>query len=405
MHMARLRSYRFYISGALFPYLLILLACFAFGINLPLSAQGSGVVAGAERTDQYFGLLRGKKVALVVNPTSRIGGVHLVDTLLRAGLAIACVFAPEHGFRGEAEAGEAVKGGVDPVSGVKVVSLYGDHKKPDDRDMSGVDIVVFDIQDVGARFYTYISTLQYMMEACAKRKLTLVVLDRPNPHGHYIDGPVLDTAFRSFVGMQPIPVVHGMTVAEYAGMLNGEGWLTGGGFCDLHVVKMLDWSHDAGYTLPVPPSPNLPNDYAIRLYPSVCFFEGTAVSLGRGTEFPFQCYGYPDFRDGHFSFTPVPIKGKALKPLYEGQLCGGVDLRPYVRDDRPDSLMLGLLVSAWKNYPDRGRFFNSFFDKLAGTSKLREQIESGMSAQQIRESWQKDLVIFSKIRTRYLLYP
>lgn len=376
-----------------------------FGWCIRAQAQLPGVIVGAERTNEYFGRLKDKRIALVVNPTSRIGNVHLVDTLLDAGMTIACVFAPEHGFRGEAEAGESVKGGVDPVSGVKVISLYGAHKKPSDQDLAGVDLVVFDIQDVGARFYTYISTLQYMMEACAKIKLPLIVLDRPNPHGHYVDGPVLDTAFRSFVGMQPVPVVHGMTVAEYARMLNGESMLEDGRTCELIVVTMLNWSHSSDYSLPVPPSPNLPNDYAVRLYPSLCFFEGTAVSLGRGTEIPFQCYGYPGLTAGNFLFTPVSVKGKSARPLYEGQLCNGFDLRSQLKDKRPDTLLLNYLITAWKDFPDRKKFFNPFFDKLAGSSRLRMQIESGMSASAIRQSWQEDLERFKKKRQAWLLYP
>lgn len=385
--------------------IVFLLAVLLFLRISPLKATQAGVIVGAERTGEYFNRLKGKNIALVVNPTSRIGSVHLVDTLLRAGIKIACVFAPEHGFRGEAEAGESVKGGTDPVSGVKVVSLYGDHKKPADKDMAGVDLVVFDIQDVGARFYTYISTLQYMMEACAKSKLPLIVLDRPNPHGHYVDGPMLDTAFRSFVGMQPVPVVHGMTVGEYARMLNGEHMLENGVACELHVVTMLNWSHSSDYSLPVAPSPNLPNDYAVRLYPSLCFFEGTAVSLGRGTETPFQCFGYPGLKAGDFLFTPVSVKGKSVRPLYEGQLCNGFDLRPGVHDKRPDTLLLNYLVTAWQDYPDRKSFFNPFFDKLAGSSRLRKQIESGMSASAIRQSWQDDLARFKKKRQAWLLYP
>jgi len=392
-------------GGYCLRQIIFLLLLMLYGWCLRGQTQLPGVIVGAERTSEYIGMLKDKRIALVVNPTSRIDRVHLVDTLLSAGINIACVFAPEHGFRGEAEAGESVTGGLDPVSGVKVISLYGDHKKPSDQDMDGVDLVVFDIQDVGVRFYTYISTLQYMMEACAKRKLPLIVLDRPNPHGHYVDGPVLDTAFRSFVGMQPIPVVHGMTVAEYARMLNGERMLEEGLSCELHVVTMLNWSHSADYSLPVPPSPNLPNDYAVRLYPSLCFFEGTAVSLGRGTEFPFQCYGYPGLKAGNLLFTPVSVKGKSVRPLYEGQLCNGFDLRPDVIDRRPDALLLDYLIAAWQDYPDRKSFFNPFFDKLAGSSRLRLQIEAGMSATAIRQSWQEDLERFKKKRKAWLLYP
>jgi uncharacterized protein YbbC (DUF1343 family) len=325
--------------------------------------------------------------------------------MLALGVNLGCVFAPEHGFRGEAEAGESVVGGIDKKSGVKVISLYGDHKKPTSSDLNGIDIIVFDIQDVGVRFYTYISTLQYLMEAAALYGIPLVVLDRPNPHGNYLDGPVLDKKFSSFVGMQPIPVVYGMTIGEYASMLNGEEWLEKSVKCELTVVRMQHWNHDADYTLPIPPSPNLPNAESVRLYPSLCFFEGTVVSVGRGTAMPFQCFGYPGFLAGDFKFTPMSIPGKAKEPPFMGRECIGNDLRGFFKSTRPDKLELEWLISAYLKYPVKSEFFNPFFEKLAGTDRLRNQIEQGWSAAKIRESWQAEIAEFKKTRSKYLLYP
>lgn len=358
---------------------------------------------GAERTSLYMDMLKGKRVGVVANQTSMVGKVHLVDTLIKSGLNVSFVFAPEHGFRGEAEAGEHVSDGIDKKTGVRVISLYGKSRKPSPEDMKVIDVVVFDIQDVGVRFYTYISTLQYMMEACSERKIPLIVLDRPNPHAGYVDGPVLDTAYRSFVGMQPVPVVYGMTMAEYAGMLNGEKWLSAGLTCDLRVIPCQNWNRSTKVSVPVPPSPNLPNDQAIRLYPSLCFFEGTQVSLGRGTALPFQCYGFPSNPKGYYRFTPVDIKGKAVNPPYEGVECVGEDLSAY-RDSGLDTCInLKWLLEAYAGFGDKG-FFTDFFDKLAGTSSLREQIRMGWDEQRIRASWFKGLEAFREVRKRYLLY-
>lgn len=359
---------------------------------------------GADQTELWLPMLKGRKVAVAANPTSFIASTHIVDSMLALGVNLACVFAPEHGFRGEAEAGESVVGGIDKKSGVKVISLYGDHKKPTSSDLKGIDIIVFDIQDVGVRFYTYISTLQYLMEASAFYGIPLVVLDRPNPHGNYLDGPVLDKKFSSFVGMQPIPIVYGMTIGEYATMLNGEGWLEGAQKCDLAVVVMKNWNHQSDYTLPIPPSPNLPNGESIRLYPSLCLFEGTVVSVGRGTAMPFQCFGYPDFA-GDFKFTPMSIPGKAKEPPFMGRECTGSDLRRFFKSSRPDKLELDWLIAAYKKYPVKSEFFNPFFEKLAGTDRLRTQIEQGWSAVKIRESWHDEIAEFNKIRSKYLLYP
>ncbi len=368
-------------------------------------AEKGNVIVAAGRTDQYLRLLDNKRVAVVANPASLINETHLVDSLFHLRVNVVKVFAPEHGFRGEAEAGEDVKGGIDTKTGIQIVSLYGDHKKPDASDLKGVDIVLFDIQDVGVRFYTYISTLQYIMEACAEYNVPLVLLDRPNPHGHYVDGPVLEDSCKSFVGLQKIPLVYGMTMAEYAMMLNGENWLDNKKKCKLQVVKMLNWDHSTDVHLPVPPSPNLPNDEAIRLYPSLCLFEGTAVSLGRGTAFPFQCYGYPGKSNFEYSFTPISIKGKAVKPLYENVECQGYNLAAWAKVNRPDRIHLEWLIEARSTFPDKEKFFNAFFEKLAGCKALRRQIEENWSEEKIRASWEKDIASFRQIRMKYLLYP
>ncbi|MFN8153736.1 MAG: DUF1343 domain-containing protein [Bacteroidia bacterium] len=363
------------------------------------------MLTGADQLSAYLPQLKQKKVAVVANPTSRIGNSHLVDTLIASGVKVVTVFAPEHGFRGEAEAGEDVAGGVDKKTGVKVVSLYGDHKEPSREDLSNVDVVLFDIQDVGVRFYTYISTLQYVMESCASYGVRLIVLDRPNPHANYVDGPVLQKEFTSFVGMQQIPVVYGMTIGEYAGMLNGEHWLKDSLKCDLLVIRLKNWKHTDDYLLPVPPSPNLPNIAAVRLYPSLCFFEGTEVSLGRGTDYPFQCYGFPDNASGSFEFTPQSIPGKAKTPPLMGKICKGELLSREGETKRPAEIELKWLLKAYADFPDKSKFFNSFFNKLSGNSELREQISRGMSEEQIRTSWKSDLEAFRNVRAKYLLYP
>ncbi len=360
---------------------------------------------GAERTEVWKPLLQGKSVALVANHTSLIGQTHLLDTLLKCGIRVKKVFAPEHGFRGMAANGEKVASAKDAKTGLPIISLYGEHKKPTAKDLKGIDIVVFDIQDVGVRFYTYISTLTYVMEACAEQKKKLLVLDRPNPNGYYIDGPVLKPEYKSFVGLHPVPVVHGMTVAEYARMVNGEGWLTNGIKCDLSWVSCEGYSHTDWYQLPVAPSPNLPNMTAVYLYPSLCFFEGTVMSVGRGTDFPFQVIGHPDLKQAPFTFTPAPRTG-APDPLYKGQLCHGHDLRDfammYVRDYH--KLYLFWLMGAYKDMPDKTNFFNPFFEKLAGTAEFRQQIISGASEMDIRKIWEPDLVKYKVIRKKYLLY-
>ncbi len=359
------------------------------------------IIVGAERTDLYLSKILDKKVGLLVNPTSIAGGKHLVDFLLDHGVSVTKIFSPEHGFRGPSEAGEHTNNEVDEKTGIPIVSLYGKHRKPTPEMMEGLDIVIFDIQDVGARFYTYISSMHYMMEACAASGVKMLVLDRPNPNGHYVDGPVLEDAFKSFVGMHHVPIVHGMTVGEYALMINGERWLEDSLVCDLDVIGMEHYTHDSLYCLPVKPSPNLPNDQAIRLYPSICLFEGTKISLGRGTYTPFLVIGYPDSRFGTYEFTPRSIKGMAASPKCMDEVCYGKDLREAEVKSRID---LSYLIGFYKLWNKEEDFFIPYFNTLAGTSTLKEQIINGISEEEIRNSWQKDLNAFMKIRKKYLLY-
>ncbi|MCC7029036.1 MAG: DUF1343 domain-containing protein, partial [Chitinophagaceae bacterium] len=329
-----------------------------------------------------------------------------VDTLQSLKINIVQIFAPEHGFRGAADAGEKVKSGVDARSGIAISSMYGANKKPSKESMKGIDIVVFDIQDVGARFYTYISSLQYMMEACAQAGIPLLILDRPNPNGFYVDGPVMESKNRSFVGMQAIPIVHGMTVGEYARMLNGEGWLSGKVKCSLKIIPCQQYDHSTLYDLPVPPSPNLKSSTAVLLYPSLCLFEGTMVSVGRGTETPFEVWGAPVFKDNGFSFTPQSTEG-AKSPLYENQVCYGANLRlpPYeVLKIIRKKLNLTFIKNAYFLTPDKTKFFNDFFEKLTGTVTLRYHIMQNKSDEEISASWQAGLTKFKSIRKKYLLY-
>jgi len=362
-------------------------------------------VPGSYRIDQYKGLIEGKSIAILANQTSMVGRTHLVDTLLSLGMNIKVIFSPEHGFRNMADAGEKIESGKDPETGITLISLYGSHLKPTAEDLAGIDVVIFDIQDVGTRFYTYISTLHYVMEACAENKVRCMILDRPNPNGFFYDGNILDTAYRSFVGMHPVPIAHGMTVGEYAQMVNGEGWLSGGLKCDLSVIACDNYTHSTYYILPVRPSPNLPNQNSVYLYPSTCFFEGTNLSLGRGTSFPFQVYGSPHLPDRGFSFTPESVPGATNPPLL-GVKCYGTDLRDATKNGlvpKPE-VNLGWVIDAYRDFPDKEKFFTSYFDKLAGGSLIREQIIQGMTAEQIRETWKPGLEKFGKIRSKYLIY-
>lgn len=364
------------------------------------------IEVGANQTANYINLLDGKRVGIVGNQSSVIfktdGYTHLVDSLVSLNLDVQKVFSPEHGFRGTADAGEKINDGVDVKTGLPIISLYGDNKKPKPEQLKGLDILVFDIQDVGVRFYTYISTLHYVMEACAEANLPLLILDRPNPNGHYVDGPILEKTHTSFVGMHPIPIVHGMTIGEYAKMINGEKWLDKGIQCELTVITMANYTHETAYSLPIKPSPNLPNDQSIALYPSLCFFEGTNVSLGRGTNKQFQVFGSPDLDKNHFNytFTPQPNEG-AKTPPQQGKLCYGRDLSQI---DVKSGLQLEYLIEAYRHTTNKSTFFNSFFVKLAGTSALQKQIESGLSENEIKATWEEGLANFKTKRVQYLLY-
>jgi uncharacterized protein YbbC (DUF1343 family) len=374
----------------LFLCLLVFLQCSCAQETLQL---------GAEQTDKYFPMLNNKSIGVVGNQSSLIGTTHLVDSLLSAKLQVVKVFSPEHGFRGTADAGAHIENGIDEKTGLPIISLYGSNKKPTESQLEGIEILVFDIQDVGARFYTYISTLHYVMEAAAQNNIPLFVLDRPNPNGHYMDGPILDTAYRSFVGMHPIPIVHGMTIGEYAQMINGQKWLKDSLECDLTVIPMLGYNKQMSYDLPVKPSPNLPNAQAVNLYPSLCLFEGTNVSVGRGTDLPFQHYGAP-YLESDYSFVPESGAG-AKYPKQEGEKCYGQDLRQLPKLSQLD---LSFLIDAYKACPEKEDFFNAFFDKLAGGNTLRISIIEGKSIKDIRQSWSEELLEFEHMRNTYIIY-
>lgn len=390
-------------------------ACGVKGEQKPITAlidstaRGSlmykSIQPGAEQLAQYVPLLKNKRVGLVVNHSSRVGDTHLIDSLLSLEVDIIRIFTPEHGFTGKADAGEKVEDG--KRDEIPLVSLYGEKKRPDDKDLEDVDILVFDLQDVGVRFYTYISTLHYVMEAAGENNIPLLVLDRPNPNGHYVDGPVLEAEFQSFVGMHPIPVVYGMTIGELARMINGEAWLKNGVACDLSVIKNANYSHLMYYSLPIPPSPNLKDDLAIALYPSLCFFEGTPISVGRGTEKPFTVFGHPSFEKMTYSFTPTPGVG-ALRPKLQGELCYGVDLSTLSLVDfrAKGKLELSWLIDTYHSWTAEDAFFNpnGWFDQLAGTEKFRKMMEEGANEEEIRASWQNDINKFKMLRKRYLLY-
>ncbi len=396
----------------LYSFMVVLLtSCSAektrVGVPPPIVSDTTLVVA-AERIALYHPLLQGKRVALVVNQTSLVKSVHLVDTLLKLGIDVRVIFAPEHGIRGKAEAGELISDSKDIKTGIPIVSLYGKKKKPLPEDLKDIDVLVFDIQDVGVRFYTYISTLHYVMEACGEQKIPMVVLDRPNPNSYFIDGPVLNMEFKSFVGMHAVPIVYGMTIGEYAKMINGEGWLNGGIRCDLSVIPCKNYTHQTYFELPVKPSPNLPNIKSILLYPSVCLFEGTFLSLGRGTDKPFQVIGHPMLQSD-FSFTPEQNEG-AKDPPHRGKLCFGVDLSKNTIGSIMEnkSIHLGYLLDFYQQMKTQKQPFfleNLFFDKLAGTDQLRKQIMEGNTEAEIRSSWKAGLDAFKKTRIKYLIYP
>jgi uncharacterized protein YbbC (DUF1343 family) len=368
-------------------------------------SQVSAQRSGAANTEAYFGLLKNRRVAVVANQTSLIDNVHLVDTLLSSGIQVVKIFAPEHGFRGEAGNGDHVNDGIDRKTKLPIVSLYGSHVRPTPEMLENVDVIVFDIQDVGVRFYTFLSTMQEVMEAAALSNKEFIVLDRPNPNGYYVDGPVMtDSNLYSFVGQLPIPVVHGCTLGELAKMINGEKWLTVGKECELTIIPCAQYTHRSYFELPIKPSPNLPNITSIYAYPSLCWFEGTCISIGRGTNLPFQQFGFPNCKVGDTSFTPKEIPGVSSNPPFKNQLCKGIKVS---FEKRPTQLNLTWLKTMYSNYPNKEKFFISpnFFDKLAGTTKLRKQIEEGVSEEEIRASWQADLDHYKVIRKKYLLYP
>lgn len=383
--------------------------------------QNSGIQTGADNTIAYLPLLKDKKVGIVTNQTGIIkieteenvvtsygvkqdrrmfNNVSVVDFLLSKKINLTKIFAPEHGFRGTADAGEHVVDGKDTKTGLPIISLYGDNKKPKADQLAGLDVLVFDLQDVGARFYTYISSLHYIMEACAENNIQLIILDRPNPNGGIVDGPILEKEFTSFIGMHPIPTLHGMTISEYGKMINGEKWLKNGMQCELTVIPCLNYKREMNYSLPIKPSPNLPNDQAINLYASLCLFEGTNVSSGRGTEKQFQIYGSPFMPKVGFSFTPVSNFG-SKDPMNKGLLCYGEDLS---KAPKVNQLEIKWLIKAYTETSDKMKFFTSFFTKLAGTKKLQQQIEAGTSETEIRKSWEKGLADFKMMRKKYLIY-
>ena len=377
-----------------------------FGLLLAsLSAPAQDrIETGAEQTGRYLPLLEGRRVGIMTNHTGTVGRTHLVDTLRSLGVDIRVVFAPEHGFRGQADAGESVASYRDRKTGINVVSVYGSTKRPPDSIMQRLDVLLFDIQDVGLRYYTYLSSMHYLMEACAANGKQLIVLDRPNPNGFYVDGPVLEAKHRSFVGMHPIPVVHGMTLGELARMIDGEGWLRDGLRCKLTVIPCRGYTHRSRYRLPTAPSPNLPNMRAVYLYPSLCFFEGTPVSLGRGTDFPFQAYGHPELQ-GDFSFTPRSNAGAKNPPLKD-KLCHGVDLRTSPSDERiwEREVDLGYVIDCYRQWNLGEKFFTPMFDRLTGTDYVRQMILQGAGADRIKASWADDVERFKQTRKPYLLY-
>ena len=368
------------------------------------SVSQKRILPGALLQDQYISLLIEKKVGVVAHQASLIpksnSSQHLVDFLLENNIDIHSIFAPEHGFRGTADAGENVKDQIDPITGIQIISLHGINKKPKVEQLEGIEIMIFDLQDVGVRFFTYLSTLHYVMEACAENDIPMIILDRPNPNLNYVDGPVMEEAYTSFLGMHPVPIVYGMTIGEYAKMINGEGWLKEGIRCKLSIIPVKNYNRKSTYELSVRPSPNLPNPQSIALYPSLCLLEPTAISIGRGTDFQFQIYGHPKLPKGDFTFTPLPNFG-AKNPKLKGHLCYGKNLTKVLR---PNQLELKWLIDAYNNFPKSNIFFLKGFNKIAGNSSLKEQLISGVSEIEIRKSWKSKLKIFKGIREKYLIY-
>lgn len=389
---------------------LIALAFALLMFSIPVSGKSmfdTTIKPGAANSREWIRLLAGKHIALVINQTSCVGDSSVLDMILARHIAVQKIMVPEHGFRGSADAGAHIDNGKDETTGLPVISLYGNHKKPTTEDLEGIDVVVYDLQDVGVRFYTYISTMEYCMEACAQQGKMFVVLDRPNPNGFYIDGPVLQKENRSFVGMQAVPVVYGMTCGEYAQMLKGENWFDKAANLDLHIIKCANYDHKKKYALPIAPSPNLKNMAAVYAYPSICLFEGTRISVGRGTAFPFQQWGAPELPGKYkYAYTPTAMPG-AKNPPYEGKTCYGVligETPEAVLKEVNNRLEIKWLKDAYEAYPEKDKFFTDFFTKLAGTTQLQEQVKRGISETAIRKSWRKDIDAFKKIRSKYLLY-
>lgn len=403
------------IKSSLFTLILVLTFLISCGNPVPNSSNAASIKTGAEQTEKYLPLLKGKRVAIVANQTSIIGKTSLVDSLKSLQVNIVKIFGPEHGFRGTASAGAVVADSIDAKTGIPEISLYGKKSKPSKEDLANVDVVIFDIQDVGARFYTYINLLARVMESCADNQKQLIILDRPNPNGFTVDGPILDMKLKSGIGMFPIPITHGMTVGELAQLYNGEGWLANKAKCQVTIIQVANYSHDMEYVLPVAPSPNLNTAQSILLYPSLCLFEGTIISQGRGTYYPFSVLGNPDLKGKYeFSFTPVGIKGMSEAPLHQNKVCYGLDLRKYNMTELRKSGKINLkwLFEMYQAYPNKDRFFDykqsnqmGNFDKLAGNSLLREQIRVGKSEKEIRKSWEPGLSDFKMLRKKYLLYP
>ena len=378
------------------------------------SVYATDILTGADQTELWLPLIKGKYISCVVNQTSVIGKTHLVDSILSTGVNVVNIFAPEHGFRGTEDAGATILNSKDTKTGLQVISLYGSNKKPQWNDIADAEIIIFDIQDVGARFYTYISTLHYVMEACAENKKQLIILDRPNPNGFYVDGPVLEKEFSSFVGMHPVPIVHGMTIGEYAQMINGEKWLANGVQCDLKVIPCKNYDHKKYYEVKIPPSPNLKSMKAIYLYPSLCLFEGTNVSVGRGTDNPFELFGSPyleKYFKNNITFTPITKPGSKTPPFMNQQCYGfeysKMDLLLIRKGISEQGLGLTDLITSYRSFSEKDKFFlpNNFFNKLAGNDELMQQLKAGLSVGEIQLSWQDDLMAFKEIRKKYLLYP
>ena len=385
-------KYKFKITVLFFLLLSKLVPCFS----------QTKIIPGAAQLELYIKILEKDNIGVVAHQASLVNSkIHLIDTLLSLGVNIKKVFAPEHGFRGNADAGERVADQKDPKTGLPILSLYGSNKKPSEKSLDDISIMLLDLQDVGVRFYTYLSTLHYVMEACAEKGIPLIILDRPNPNTHYTDGPVLEEDCKSFVGMHPVPIVFGMTIGEYAKMINGEGWLSSGIQCDLKVVPIKNYNHKIKYEIPLRPSPNLPNSKSVALYPSLCLLEPTVISLGRGTEMQFQIYGHPQLPETNFSFTPRPNYG-SKNPKLMNQICHGVDLRKF---ENPEKIELKWLIQAYRDFPDKEGFFKKGFYRIAGNKKLKIQLAQGMNEQQIRKTWEKDIEKFKKIRRKYLIYP